>query len=164
MGESERRAAGVARLRHSVRVEVGNKATEEYRRNFTREYFVLKILRELLGQTPEEVIAVGSTGNPLAYEVSFRNQELCGRFLERWRTEKVGGKLPGLVLTPLIKRDFVPLVVRVYNPFWEQAHVDWFLRTRCEDVREGTKILDEGGFWTCKYRYTVLLKEDLSQP
>ena len=70
----------------------------------------------------------------------------------------MSGLLSGLVLTPLFRREYVPLIVRMYNPFIEQEHILFYLLSMS---REGQKCWIEAGFWTCKTRYLVRLREDL---
>ena len=120
----------------------------------------MNILRDLFQQTPDMIYRVGSTGNPLAFEVSFWTMAFCKDFMDAWRREGTGGLLSGLVLT-LFGRQHVQLMVRMYNPFVQQEHVMCYLKEKCDDVRGGTKILDGDGFWTCKTRFLVRLREDL---
>ena len=82
MTESDRPAAVSARLKNSVRVEMQANAVKEIKTRFTRDFFVVNILRDLFQQTPDMVYGVGSTGNPLAFEVSFWTMELCKDFME----------------------------------------------------------------------------------
>lgn len=77
--------------------------------------------------------------------------------------EKRGERLTSLKAIPLFQPRYVP-VVRIINPFVANTDVLLYLKSRVEDVKGGTWMVDEGGFWTLKWHFAAKLREDLRAP
>lgn len=136
---SKRVSAGSpARLRNTVRVEVRHDAEQTVKERFNRRTVSLRILKGIFDLSPNTVIAVQDTGDPLAFEVSFFEMRSCLDFLEQWRLKEGEDMLRGLRVIPCFQRGFVPLIVRMFNPFVPNEDVELFLARRCEAVRGGT--------------------------
>lgn len=155
----------MARLCWPVRIEVEDTASEEVRSRFGRRHATRAILKETFKLTPEEVISVQDTGSTLAFDVSFFEIRVCLGFMEEWKRRRLEEPvLESLRLRPLFEQGFLPLILRMYNPFVGDQEALAYLAHQVEEVRGGTRLYDEEGFWTLRRRFAVKLKRDLKVP
>ncbi|MBN3314441.1 ZCHC3 protein, partial [Atractosteus spatula] len=59
---------------------------------------------------------------------------------------------------PLFARELRQLVVHMFNPFVPDEDICFFLKRYVDIQGVGKKILDAGGYWTCKRKYMVCLR------
>lgn len=54
--------------------------------------------------------------------------------------------------------------MRMFNPFVADVDILLYVKSQVEDVKGGTWLVDEGGFWTLKWHFAAKLREDLQAP
>lgn len=154
----------MVRLKNTVRLQVKEDASMDFKRRFGRDFLVADVLRGVFGISASLVFCLQDLSSSGFMDLTFFDLKDCVAFLEAWGRKKEHQLLRGLQLHPAFAQDYLPLVIHLHNPFVEDGDVLAFLARYCEAVKGGEQLKDWYGIWTGKRRYLVKLRSDPASP
>lgn len=149
-----------ARLRNTVRIYIGEDATDEARDCFGRNWVVVKILKELCNFPVDSIFCLQDFPSAGFVDLTFVSPLKCSTFFEICSSNRDHPAIQFLRIIPLFRQVKVPLVVHMYNPWVAEQDVKTFLSRYCSYVSEGEALRDKYGIWSGKRKYRVTFKED----
>ncbi|MBN3314846.1 ZCHC3 protein, partial [Atractosteus spatula] len=120
-----------------------------------RAIFEQRIMAGIFGLTVKDVLCLQDFVGSGTMDLTLISESVCRKVWEKVLACKDSEPLNLFFIEPLFERELKPLYVHVYNPFIPEEEIAFLLKRFVDIQGAGQKILDPGGYWTCKRRYLV---------